>query len=543
MSISGCDDAALGRPADVAVIGSGPSGLMTALSLADAGLDVLLIESGIDGVDPSAQDLSDAQIDHPEAHASMALATRRGLGGTSRLWGGRAVAFDAVDFRHWPIGQADAAPWYSPACAFLDCGPAVFDEPWPRPAANLNGLTLDRLERWCAHPDMRRLHGGRVAAHPRIRLALGTSVVALEPTSDATAIDRLRAVRGGRPMTLTARAYVIAAGGVETARLMLASRVDRPALFGGAEGALGRHYMGHLFGSIADIQFLRAGDDRLFDFHKEATGHYVRRRFMLDDATQSRLDLMNMAAWPELPELYDPAHRSGILSLAYLALATPVVGPRLMAEAIRRRKLGNGPARIGAHLWNVLRGAPGAAMFAARFIMARYASTVRLPGFFVLNAARRYAFHYHAEQASSAGNRISLSSQRDALGMPRARIELRFSADDAESVVRTHDEMATRLAAAGIARIQHGLPECERAAAVLAQASDGFHQIGTARMADDPGEGVVDRDARVHGMANLFLAGSAILPSSGQANPTLLAVALAARLADHLTRELPRLPG
>jgi choline dehydrogenase-like flavoprotein len=541
MSVSGCDDAALDRPADVAVIGSGPCGLMTALSLADAGVDVLLIESGPDGIDASAQALGDAEIANPLAHADMALATRRGFGGTSRLWGGRAVAFDAVDFRRWPIGADDIEPWYATACAFLDCGPPVFEEAWPDGTAATDGLRLDRLERWCAQPDMRRVHGDRVAAHPRIRLALGTSVAAVE--FDGGGVTGLRVHRGGRVRTLSARAYVVAAGGVETARLLLASRAERPASFGGPDGPLGRYYMGHLFGSIADIQFLRPGDDARFDFHKDASGRYVRRRFMLDDEAQTRLGLMNMAAWPELPELYDPAHRSGILSLAYLALATPVLGKRLMAEAIRRRKLGEGPARIGAHVWNVLRGAPGAAAFAGRFMTARYGSKVRLPGFFVRNAGHRYAFHYHAEQAPQAENRITLSDARDALGMPRARIHLAFGNDDAASIVATHDAMDERMRRAGIARIDHRVPEGDRASAVLAQASDGFHQIGTARMSDDPRGGVVDRDARAHGVANLFLAGSAILPSSGQANPTLLAVALAARLAEHLKGEIARLPG
>ncbi len=542
MSVSGCDDAALNRPADIAVVGSGPCGLITALSLADAGLDVLLIESGPDGTDASTQALGDADIGHPSAHAPLELATRRGLGGTSRLWGGRAVAFDDVDFRGWPIAAADVAPWYKPACDFLDCGPAVFEEVWSDGVADLGGLRLDRLERWCAQPDMRRVHGERVASHPRIRLALGTTVMAIEIAEDGARATGLQVRRGERSMTLSARALVAAAGGIETTRLLLASRLDRPALFGGPEGALGRFYMGHLFGSIADIQFLRKDDDKAFDFHKDTSGHYVRRRFMLDDETQESLGVMNMAAWPELPELYDPAHRSAILSLAYLALATPVLGRRLMAEAIRRRKLGDGPMRIGAHAWNVLRGAPGAAAFAARFMAARYGSKVRLPGFFVRNAAHRYAFHYHAEQAARAENTITISDARDALGMPRARIDFRFNEEDAASIVRTHDAMGERLASSGIARIEHRLPEDERAAAVLAQASDGFHQIGTARMADDPSGGVVDRDARVHGMANLFLAGSAILPSSGQANPTLLAVALAARLAEHLKGEVQRLP-
>jgi choline dehydrogenase-like flavoprotein len=530
------------RPSAVAVIGAGPVGLKVALDLADAGIDVVLIESG-------RQDLSDAEIAEPLRHAPMALSVQRGFGGTSRLWGGRAVAFDPIDFADrdwlpesgWPLTEAEIRPWYATAAAFLDCGPPLFSEAWPDALPqHLDGLRLDALERWCAQPDMARVHGERVKAHPKIALALDTTVlrIAVDPVGHAA----LEVAQGANRLTLTPRAIVVAAGGVETARLLLASRRDQPQLFGGAEGPLGRFYMGHVFGAIADIQFLRAGDDARFDFFKDASGRYVRRRFTLDAATQTRLQLVNLAAWPELPELYDPAHRSAILSLAYLGLRLPIVGPRLMAEAIRRRKLGEGPARIGAHLWNVLKGAPGAAWFAANFLTARRAK-VRLPGFFVRNAAHRYAFHFHAEHLPAADSQVTLGETCDALGMPRARIDLRFSARDAEAILATHDAMATRLEAAGIARIEHRLPEAKRAAAILALASDGFHQVGTARMAGDPRRGVVDADARVHGVANLYLAGSAIFPSSGQANPTLLAVALAARLADHLKTALPTLPG
>ncbi|BCW89860.1 hypothetical protein sos41_30280 [Alphaproteobacteria bacterium SO-S41] len=533
-------NAASRRP-DVALIGAGPVGLKLALDLADAGLQVLLIESG-------QQALSDAEIPDPARHAPMNLAVKRGLGGTSLLWGGRAVAFDPIDFAQrdwapgadWPLADTDVRPWYDTACRFLDCGPPVFTETWPEPLPAADGLRLDELERWCAQPNMAAVHGARVGAHPHIAVALDATVLKITVAEDG--IAAVEVAHNGERTTVNPRALIVAAGGVETARLLLASRVDRPHLFGGPDGALGRFYMGHAFGSIADIQFLRREDDARFNFHKDASGRYVRRRFTLDAATQTRLKLLNMSAWPELPELYDPAHRSAILSLAYLALRMPVIGPRLMAEAIRRRKLGDGPARIGAHLWNVLKGSPGAAWFAINFLRARGAK-VRLPGFFVLNGAHRYAFHFHAEHAPSADSRVTLADTRDALGMPRARIDLRFGAVDAESILATHDAMAERLQAAGIARIEHHLPVNDRAAAILAQASDGFHQVGTARMAVDPKRGVVDADARVHGTANLFLAGSAIFPSSGQANPTLLAVALAARLADHLKAALPDLPG
>lgn len=550
MTVSGCTDEALRRPSDVAIVGAGPVGLKLALDLADAGVDVLLIESGRDGEDVAAQRLSDATIVGALNHAPMDLSVRRGLGGTAKLWGGRAVAFDDLDFEartavpdgRWPIAAAEVRPWYGAACAFLDCGPAVFDEAWPGLPEAIDGLRLTALERWCAQPDLGRVHGARVAAHKNIRLALRTTALRIWIDPEGGAVRGLYVNRADQRFVVTARSYVIAAGGVETARLLLAGRAERPALFGGPEGALGRYYMGHAFGSIADIHFLDAAADRQFDFHKDTSGRYVRRRFALDAATQGELGLMNMAAWPDLPELHDPAHGSAILSLAYLALATPTLGPRLMAPAIRKQKLGPDRPRVRAHAWNVVKGAPEAASFASRFLGARYAGRVRLPGFFVRNREHRYALHFHAEQAPNAESRVTLSSERDGLQMLRARIDLKYGGADARSIVATHEAMATRLLAAGIARIEHRFAPEEREAAVLSLASDGFHQIGTARMSAEPKDGVVDGDARVHGIANLFLAGSAIFPSSGQANPTLLAVALAARLADHIKRNLPKQP-
>lgn len=543
MTIQGCDFAALQQSADVVVVGAGPVGLKCALDLADSGLDVLMVESGTAGRDAGAQALSGAEITNMGSHAPMDLAVQRGFGGTSALWGGRAVPFDRQDFETraaapgaaWPISAGDVAPWYESACRFLDCGPAVFEAPLPG-VPEMNGLTATHLERWCARNDMGAVHGARVAAHPKIRLALGATVTWIAAEAASGAVSGLTVAMGGQTTRVTARAYVIAAGGVETARLMLASRNEAAPELGGP--ALGRFYMGHAFGSIADIQFLRPGDDRAFTFFKDGSGRYVRRRFTLSAEVQRELGLPNVAAWPDLPELYDPAHKSAILSLAYLALKTPVLGPRLMSEAIRLRKIGPG-GRTGAHIWNVIKGAPGAAWFAAKFLSARYAK-VRLPGFFVLNGAHRYALHYHAEHVPDADSRVTLGGTRDALGMPRAAIDLRFGPADAAGIVASHDAMDARMQAAGYAKLIHAHVPDARAAAVLAQASDGFHQIGTARMGANPATSVVDADARVHGMANLFVAGSAVLPSSGQANPTLLAVALAGRLAKHLTEFIPQ---
>ena len=65
----------------------------------------------------------------------------------------------------------------------------------------------------------------------------------------------------------------------------------------------------------------------------------------------------------------------------------------------------------------------------------------------------------------------------------------------------------------------------------------GFHHMGTTRMSTDPADGVVDPDCRVHGTDNLYVAGSSVFPTGSCANPTFMIVALARRLADHLTAQ------
>jgi choline dehydrogenase-like flavoprotein len=525
----------------VMIVGTGPAGLATAWRLAESGVDVLLLEAGGPNPDRTAPWRNDAVIADERRHAPMALAARRGFGGTSALWGGRAVPLNPIDLARrdwvahsgWPVSWDEVAAWYPAACAFLDCGPAAFDAP-------SSGVDVT-FERWCAQPNIGAVKATAIAQHPRIRLETHTTVTRIHLASDGSRASAAEIFRDGQTMRLPVRAAVIAAGGVETARLLLHSRADSPAWFGGEHGALGRYYMGHIYGSIADIVFAHPGGDAEFDYAREATGHYLRKRWTLPAAHQTEARLLNMSAWPEAPDLADARHRSAVLSLGYLALAAPVVGPRLVSPGIRARKLAGGDGRLWPHVANVLRDPFGAAAFMGRFALARYASRIRKPGFFPLNPARRYSLFHHGEHAPNPDSRVTLTPDRDETGMLRARIDLRFSEQDAQSVARGVAGIGAELEAQGVARLDFLAPEAERAALALSQASDGYHQIGTARMSADPRDGVVDANARVHGVSNLFLAGSCIFPTSGQANPTLTAVALAFRLAAHLQGALPHL--
>ena len=537
-------------PSPVLIVGAGPAGIVQALELRRHGVEVTMLAGGADGFDPDFQALADAEIADPARHAPMAIAVRRALGGTSLLWGGRCVPFDAVDFADrphvslggWPLGHDDIRPWYEVGMRYLNAGAPEFSAPLPG-VGGMAECRIDRLERWSEQRNLRWLHADALEDDPGLRIVLGAVATGLDVDPVTGHVEGVTvALASGRRVTLRARAVVLACGGLETTRLMLAARLDQPRLFGGEHGMLGRAYMAHFEGRIADIVFDPALPAGAFDFFIDDSGRYARRRITIDAAAQQRHGLLNMCAWPDNPLLSNPAHKSAILSLAYLSLATPGLGRLLEPEAIRRKYLEHGVEHVAPHLGNILAGLPDAAREAVSFLYRRYVKEPRLPGFFIRNKARRYALFYHAEQAPNLASTVTLTGVRDRLGLPRLKVDLRYSDIDAQSVVAGHEVIDRNLRAAGLGRIEHHFPESERAARVWDQMTDGYHQIGTIRMAADKARGVVDANCRVHGSPNLFVASSAVFPTSGQANPTLLITALSARLAAHvacLVRQLP----
>jgi choline dehydrogenase-like flavoprotein len=534
----------------VLIVGAGPAGIVQALELRRHGVEVTMLAGGPDGFNADFQALADAEIADDRRHAPMEIAVRRALGGTSLLWGGRCVPFDDIDFADrahvplggWPLSHDEIRPWYDIGMRYLNAGPASFSRPPPAVAA-LAECRIDTLERWSERRNLRRLHAAALERDPGLKICLDAVATGIEidPASGRAAGVTV-CLPSGERVPMRARAIVLACGGLETTRLMLTARMTLPRLFGGAEGMLGRTYMGHFEGRIADIVLSPTVPDDTFDFFIDKSGRYARRRITIKAEAQQRHALFNMTAWPDNPLLGAPSHRSAILSLAYLSLATPGLGHLLEPEAIRRKHLEHGVQDLAEHLRNILGGLPEAISEASRFLYRRYIARPRLPGFFIRNKARRYAFFYHAEQAPNPASTVSLSKARDALGMARLKIDLRYGEDDARSVVAAHAIIDRNLRDSGIGYLDYHCPPEERAARVWDQMTDGYHQIGTIRMSADPARGVVDADCRVHGTPNLFVASSGVFPTSGQANPTLLITAFSARLAARIARVVRELP-
>lgn len=530
---------------DLCVVGSGPVGLALATDMARRGRRVLLLESGGGAPDEQVQSLARADLLDPPRHDDMMVAIARRLGGTSNLWGARCLPYDPIDLAErpfvdarWPIDYATLAPWIAPAVQATRSGAAVYDaESALLPDADPE-FTADTLERWANIQPAQIVHADAIAKDPLLDVRSHATLVGIDFAENgrAEAIEIAHTLTGERAR-LPVGTLVIACGGLESARILLACQRQAPARFGGADGPLGRYYMGHVIGEIADIVFANDDHARAFDFRVDAHGSYVRRRIVASAQTQMEQRLLNTAFWPVVPPVADPRHGSAILSLVYLALSIGPLGRMIVAEAIRKRHIPPEPVSRLRHLANLATGAPSAALFSLDFLRKRYDKRTRLPGFFIRNRHNRYGLSYHAEQAPSALSRVWLSGESDRLGLPSLTVDYRFCDQDVESVVRTHDHMEGWLERSGLGRIEYRMAREERGAAVMALAAHGTHQVGLVRMGRDAREGVVDANLNTFDCPNLYVASTAVLPTSGQANPTLTTVALALRLAERIANE------
>lgn len=535
---------------DVLVIGAGPAGIALSLKTAGAGLKTVLVESGGPGREDFPQTLADTPHYDPVRHAPMTDATRRQLGGASVIWGGRIVPYDPVDFDHrpyvsgpdWPVTYDAVRHYFTEASRLCFSGEPTFSAheiPQIRDATLVPGLPdgdvlTSSLERWSLPTDFGREYGSVLRSSPCLKLVTGLTAVEVVTGETGRDVRCIRARRqdGGEEI-LRARSYVLACGGLETTRLLLASDRHHVAGIGNHSDKLGRFYMGHISGKIANVQFTTDPRRTKYGYARDADGVYLRHRFSIARDVQHRERITNVVGWLANPPIADPSHGSGVLSFAYLALSSPLFGRYFVADAIRKANVGTeGRKHTVQHLLNMLRDAPATAAFVPMFAVRRFMLRRRVPGFFVPSRSNCYPLHYHGEQVPNADSRVTLARDTDPLGLRRLAIDLRFSQQDVDGVLRAHELWDRHLREHRCGRLEYTY--ADRDSAVWEQASDGFHQAGTTRMSKHPDDGVVDSNLRVHGLSNLFVASGSVLPTASQANTTFMIVVFALRLADHL---------
>nr|WP_276508858.1 GMC family oxidoreductase [Sphingomonas insulae] len=530
--------------ADICIVGGGAVGIAMALALAGKGRDVLLVEAGGTVREDAIQKAYRGTVVDPALHSPLIDYRERRLGGTTTIWGGRCMPLDPIDFTRrawipasgWPIDADTLAPYYPAANRLCEAGAFDYraDSALRAGARAMIGgfagtaYTTDRLERFSCPTDFGTRYRERLAAARDVRVVLKAAVqaIGLDPAGQRVATLTLRDP-AGRTFTVTAGDVVLGAGGLETTRLLLASRDVHPHGIGNHHDVLGRYYMSHLAGTIGTVHF--ADPDRVWHGYDVAEdGTYCRRRLALGEDAQRDHRIGNFVARLHHPRIADPGHRTGVLSALFLG--------RMLVPRLYRQRLagsgGNGLRDTVEHAINVARQPSAVARFAWQALVDRRLAERKFPSIVVVPRSGRYSLDFHAEQEPQHASRVYLGTERDAWGMPRLVADWRYSAGDVTTVKTALALLAEDLARGGCGRFDYDPDEVERE--MTRYGAYPGHHIGLVRMGDDPRHSMVDPDCRIHGIANLYIAGAAVFPTSSQANPTLTAVALALRLADRL---------
>ncbi|HLO77577.1 MAG TPA: GMC family oxidoreductase [Magnetospirillum sp.] len=532
--------------AHIAIVGAGPAGITLAHELMGAGLTVALLEAGERQPETRRLDSFAGEVLDPARHPPLTLYRVRGLGGGSTLWGGRCVPFDPIDLEArphvphsgWPLAYDELKGWYRHALAYCEAGPFRFhagEALNPDADAMVRGLgdgriASDSLERFSPPTDFGRRYRRALARSPEVTLVLGANCTGLSLSENRQAVTGAHfATAAGHGFSVRAGRVVLAAGALETTRLMLAS--------GAGNDLVGRFYMCHLEGKAAVARF-RPGTRVVFQYERDRDGIYVRRHFSLPADIQRQRQLTNVILRFEPPLIADPTHGDAVLSAMWLSrtFLKAEYERKLASFGYRGVESGGRRTLIARHLVNVGLGAPALARFGLIWTLRHVLAARKLPYVAVKGRDGNFTLDYNAEQVPNPDSRVTLSDQRDHLGLPRLRVDWRVTAQDIQGVLDAHRLLAEELEASGTGRllvdedaIRHGYNAV------------GGHHMGTTRMAAGPDRGVVDSQCRVFGMDNLYVAGASVFSTSSHANPTLTLVALAARLAAHL-RELERRP-
>jgi choline dehydrogenase-like flavoprotein len=534
--------------ADVCIVGGGAAGISLALSLSGQGLKILLIESGGRAEHKATQDLYAGEVVDDKLHSPPDKYRQRRIGGSTAIWGGRCVPFDEIDFERrdyiplsgWPMSYSELLPFYPEANRLAEAGRFLYDAedalgpgaPPLFPGFDSELVRTNSLERFSCPTNFGTRYEKRLRLAPDVKVLLGANCTHIHLETGGRSVDELEvATLAGQRFRIAARAAVLATGGLETARLLLASRDVARAGIGNEHDVVGRYYQCHIAGNVGTLVVRGDPKDVRHGYEISPEGVYCRRRLSVAPEQQRRLGLANICARLHFPRITDPSHRNGVLSGLFMAR-------HLISDEYAKRLNDGKPtaATYAKHLMNIVSDPLDTTNFLTHWLTHRTLADRKFPSVILRNKSNRFSLEMHGEQAPRADSRVTLTDSVDALGMKQLRVDWRYSPQDIESMRGTLDVIAQEFERTGAGQLTYNRDTLEED--LMRFGAYGGHHIGTARMGNDVRTSVVNADCQVHSVRNLFVAGSAAFPTSSQANPTLTLIALSLRLGKHLSRRL-----
>ncbi len=506
--------------ADLCIIGGGAAGLTLAHELLDSRLKVVLLEAGGQRPDRATQSLLAGESPGYEPLEQTRLSC---LGGTTRVWSGWCRPLDPSDLAPrawvgadgWPFDRSALNPFYERAHAICELGPFDYrTDAWESESSRRLPLPERLIETvvFQLSPPTRfgRAYGPIVAAAKNITVLSRAVATELVPDPACRAISHVNIVTlSGTSFAVAARVYVLAAGGIENARLLLLSDSVQATGLGNAYDQVGRYFMEHPYVTSSTVSLARNHPSLRFYWPHSAGRSGARARvrgvFVMPKARLEVERLLQCALFLLPPHEAHPSMTT--------ETATALRRLRLSLQSgwsfPQNRKL----------LSTVLRDPVLTSRVLANRILRRDTYFRR---------TRRLAVRTFCESVPNPLSRVRLVPTRDQLGRRRVRLNWKAGEPELRSMTRVHELLDEGLRRTGIGHVDRtGLDESSAL-------ESGRHHMGTTRMHSDLRRGVVDENCRVHGLGNLFIAGSSVFPTAGYANPTLTIVALAIRLADHI---------
>lgn len=522
---------------EICIVGAGPAGITIARELAGCGLPVSVLESGGLEYDDDTQSLCECETTG-DRFVKLRNRRHRQFGGAANAWnipirddqvGLKCLPLDEIDFRQrswmpysgWPFAWDHLEPFYARAQAICRLGPFAYGaEAWVTPSSPrlaLGGRLTTGMIQFAPGAVFTGEYRAQLERATDITIYLHANVVDIETNEAATRVTRLRGVcLQGNQFWAHAKIFVLATGGIENARLLLLSNKTQKNGLGNQNDLVGRFFMEH---PIFSCGRLTAADPQLFN-----SLALYDLRLVRDVPVLGKLNFTEQAM--------DREKLLNIYAMLHPQARSETPGPRKLPTSSARyaKALKTALRRLRNAIERVKGKVPADARRArkTRPSPAAWCGWSRLP-----NKEREFEsleLKIATEQSPDPGNRIALGTERDRLGLRKGRLHWRWNEADVLNNRRAQAILAEEFASAGLGRLEvtplgeQGFP--------IGGISD--HHMGTTRMHTDPKQGVVDENCRVHGISNLFIAGSSVFPTGGCANPTLTIVALAVRLADHV---------
>jgi choline dehydrogenase-like flavoprotein len=512
--------------ADVCIVGAGAAGITIGHELGISRLKVALVESGGLSFSHAAQSLS---IGDNVGLPSFSTATSRFrvFGGSTTRWGGQCRPLDPIDFElrpwmphsGWPFSREYLEPYYARASVICHLRSGNFDPASCNQDPNNHfpfvGNPLEtRIYQFSQLRDFGIGYAEEFTRSATANVYLNATILEIETDVSGNNVIALRAQTfGGKNLRFRASAYVLACGGIENARILLASNRIEAKGIGNRRGLVGRFFADHPYFLPGYLEPVDPRFNRslyvIQDFERVGSEQCANAAFGLAEQ-KMREEQLNGAS------VYLVRRPDYKVQAEYFS--TGGRSFNRLIDILRHRDLPDGGTLM--HLRNTLGAFPDIASTIGRQVTQ------------LIRPRPRLALRAVIETSPNPESRVTLGNAKDRFGMPRVQVDWRISRDDQRGLERLLSILRTELPRQGIGSLVEDFTR--DAAGWPMSMVGGKHHIGTTRMHTDRKQGVVDPECRVHGLSNLFIAGSSVFPTPGYANPTLTIVALAVRLADRL---------